>query len=60
MAVGALEVGATGLGVGRDIPTTAALIGNQREVVVVGDFVHKVGVGLNGTETIGEREGRAT
>lgn len=57
MAVCALEVCAASLGVGGNIPTAAALIGNQRQIIVVCNPLHKVGIGLNGTETVGDGEG---
>lgn len=60
MTVCALEVRAASLGVGRDIPTPAALVGYQREVIVVGDLLDEGRVGLDGTKTVGHREGRAT
>ena len=60
MAVCALEVRAARFGVGRDIPTPAALVGYQREAIVVGNLLDKGRVGLDGTKTVGHREGRAT
>lgn len=57
MAVCALEVCAASLGVGRDIPTPAALIGNQRQIVVVCNLLHETGIGLHGTEAVGDGEG---
>lgn len=57
MAVCALEVCASSLGIGRDIPTPAALIGDQRQIVLVCNLLHETGIGLHGTEAVGDGEG---
>lgn len=60
MTVRALEVCAAGLDIWRDIPTAAALVGHQWEFVVIRDLLHKMSVGLDGTESVGDRQGRTT
>jgi hypothetical protein len=57
VAVRALEISATGFGVGGNIPTATTFIGHKGELVVVGDVADKGGVGIDGAETVRDGEG---
>lgn len=59
MPVCALEVSATSLGIRRDVPATATLIRNERQLVVLRHLLHKDSVRLDGLEPIGDGQGRA-
>lgn len=55
-----LEIRTASLDIGRDVPTAAALVGDQGQVVVVRYLLNEGGIGLDGMQTVGDREGRAT
>lgn len=60
MPIRALEIRTAGLDIRRDVPTAAALVGDQGQVVVVCYLLDEGGVGLDGMQTVGDGEGRAT
>lgn len=56
VAVCALEVGATGLGLGVDVPGATALVSHQGEVAMAGDVLNELRIRLDRTESVWNRE----
>lgn len=59
MAVRALEIGTTGLGLRGYIPAPATLVGNQRQAVVISDLLHKGRVSLDRAQPVGDGQRRS-
>lgn len=59
MTIGAFEIGTASLNSRWDIPTPAALIGNQRQAIMPRHLLHKGRVRLDGLQSVRHRQGRA-
>lgn len=57
MTIGALEIGATSFAIGMDVPAPTTLIGDEWEMIVVGDMLDEERIVVDGGEAIGGGKG---